>query len=266
MQSRIRVQITEPEAENHYPIVRAYHVNDTRIPVKYVGEDNGQLSVSLEENGPTIYWTPTGKGEASWQNTPDHDDGFEKEDILVTPIHSNDEASVTTLPMPEEQDWRDAILVFPESSGIAPLYVVYKEGPRDKPGVVTGQGRDVEWQDGYWLGDAANSGQGQYIPTKIADALRGKEFKKFSDLQTAIWKEVVHHPELMEQFDKRSLTQIRNGNAPFCIRSQQSESGRRGRFEIHHVKQIQHGGEVYHIDNLRINTARNHIRIHSNAR
>lgn len=132
VQSRIRVQITEPEAENHYPIVRAYHVNDTRIPVKYVGEENGQLSVSLEENGPTIYWTPTDKGEASWQNTPDHDDGFEKEDILVTPIHSNDEVSVTTLPMPEEQDWRDAILVFPESSGIAPLYVVYSNKIKNK--------------------------------------------------------------------------------------------------------------------------------------
>ncbi|HBC3487062.1 TPA: HNH endonuclease [Vibrio parahaemolyticus] len=29
--------------------------------------------------------------------------------------------------MPEEQDWRDAIVVFPEDSGIAPLYVVYSD-------------------------------------------------------------------------------------------------------------------------------------------
>ncbi|MBF4313241.1 HNH endonuclease, partial [Vibrio anguillarum] len=36
--------------------------------------------------------------------------------------------------------------------------------------------------------------------------------------------------------------------------------------EIHHITQIQHGGEVYHIDNLRINTAKNHIRIHSNEK
>ncbi|WP_285379786.1 S-type pyocin domain-containing protein, partial [Vibrio sp. B172a] len=38
-----------------------------------------------------------------------------------------------------EKDWRDAILVFPESSGIAPLYVVYnknssgKANPKVKP-------------------------------------------------------------------------------------------------------------------------------------
>ena len=81
----------------------------------------------LEDNVPIIYWTPEENGEASWQTTPDHSDGFEKDDILVTPIHSDSDANVTVTPAPEEKDWRDAILVFPESSGIAPLYVVYNE-------------------------------------------------------------------------------------------------------------------------------------------
>ncbi|WP_140145960.1 T6SS effector antibacterial DNase, partial [Vibrio parahaemolyticus] len=187
VQSRLRVHITEPNEGEHYPHVNAYHVDDTRIPVKYVAEgDNNQLSVQLENDGPIIYWTPADRGDPSWQNTPSQDDGFELEDIRVTPIHS-DETTISVTPMPEEKDWRDAILVFPESSGIAPLYVVYKESPRDKPGTVTGQGKDVKWEDGYWLGKASDSGQGQYIPTKIADALQGRQFKRFSDLQTAVW-------------------------------------------------------------------------------
>ncbi|MCC4225979.1 S-type pyocin domain-containing protein [Vibrio campbellii] len=127
-QSRVRVHITEPKDGEFYPHVQGYHVDDTRIPIKYVKQgNNGQLSVAIEKNGPTIYWTPEGNGEASWQTTPDHSDGFEKDDILVTPIHSDGDANVTVTPAPEEKDWRDAILVFPESSGIAPLYVVYNK-------------------------------------------------------------------------------------------------------------------------------------------
>ncbi|WP_255905554.1 S-type pyocin domain-containing protein [Vibrio campbellii] len=127
-QSRVRVHITEPQDGEFYPHVQGYHVDDTRIPIKYVKQgNNGQLSVAIEDNGPTIYWTPEENGEASWQTTPDHSDGFKKDDILVTPIHSDSDANVTVTPAPEEKDWRDAILVFPESSGIAPLYVVYSK-------------------------------------------------------------------------------------------------------------------------------------------
>lgn len=129
VQSRIRVHLTEPEVGQHYPVVRAYHADDTRIPVKYVGLDKDQhYSVALdEESGTKIYWTPVDGGDPSWQATPDHDDGFELEDILVTPIHDGDTNATVTTPMPEEQDWRDAILVFPDDSGIAPLYVVYNK-------------------------------------------------------------------------------------------------------------------------------------------
>ncbi|TCT58865.1 colicin E3/pyocin S6 family cytotoxin, partial [Vibrio crassostreae] len=127
VQSRLRVHITEPNEGKYYPNVKAYHVDDTRIPVKYVAQgDNNQLSVQLENEGPIIYWTPADSGDSSWQSTPSQDDGFELEDIRVTPIHS-DETTVTVTPMPEEKNWRDAILVFPESSDIAPLYVVYNK-------------------------------------------------------------------------------------------------------------------------------------------
>ncbi|NBA93414.1 hypothetical protein GUY40_00280 [Pseudomonas sp. R5(2019)] len=57
-----------------------------------------------------------------------------------------------------EGDIDDYIYWFPKESGLAPLYVVFKnrEGPRYEPGVVTGLGQAVE---GLWLG-AAVRGRG----------------------------------------------------------------------------------------------------------
>ncbi|MDO6709069.1 hypothetical protein Q4579_22935, partial [Photobacterium sp. 1_MG-2023] len=106
--------------------------------------------------------------------------------------------------------------------------------------------------------------QGQYIPTVIANALRGKEFNRFSELQTAIWSEVAKHPVLLNQFNTVNRLQIMDGNAPHCLEIYWV--GKRGRYEIHHVDEIQHGGSVYDIDNLRINTVKNHVRIHSNEK
>ena len=262
-QSRIRIQLTDPNEGEHYPTVRAHHVDDSHIPVRYVGKDetsdNDQFTVTLTDNGPTITWTPIDGGNPEWQLTPNQDDGFTPEDILVTPIHSGDDANVEIFPA-LDSDWRDAVLVFPVNSGIAPLYIVYKESERDKPGVVTGQGKDVEWKDGYWLGEAANTGQGQYIPTKIADALRGKEFLSFDKFREAFWIEVAKVPELMGQFKKQNRVQIKQGNAPTSL--PECHIGKRKKFEIHHIEEIQHGGAVYDIDNLRVNTPKNHIRKH----
>ncbi|MEI8611123.1 S-type pyocin domain-containing protein [Enterovibrio sp. Hal110] len=269
-ETRLRLNITHPPGD-YYPRVNAYHVNgdQARVPNRYVAKlDDGRYSVALGEGekGPTIYWTPSDSDLPTMTTTPGHDDGFELENILVTPLPEESGATVETFPE-SQKDWRDAILIFPDSSGIAPLYVVFKDSARDKPGVVTGKGKDVEWSDGYWLGEAANSGQGQYIPTKIADALRGKKFKRFSDLQSAIWSEVANNLELFEQFDKRNKKQIRKGNAPYSLPEHHAgKAGKRGRYEIHHVEQIQHDGPVYDIDNLRVNTPKNHIRIHSNEK
>ncbi len=58
-QSRVRVHITEPQGGEFYPHVQGYHVDDTRIPIKYVKQgNNGQLSIAIEDNVPTINWTP----------------------------------------------------------------------------------------------------------------------------------------------------------------------------------------------------------------
>ncbi len=257
VQSRVRVHITEPEAGNQYPVVRAYHMDDTRIPVRYVEvEDNQQYSVILDEtSGAKIYWTPSDGGDASWQVTPDHDDGFEQDDILVTPIHQ-DGTNATVTPMPEEQDWRDAILVFPEDSGIAPLYVVYKDSPRDKPGVVTGQGEDVT---GLWL-EKASEGLGAPVPSQIAEQLRGRSFASFDAFRQAFWIEVSKDFVLTSQFKGASKIHMANGRTPFS--PQKEHHGKVRKFEIHHVEEIQNGGAVYDVDNLRIVTPKLHKIIH----
>ncbi|WP_341350711.1 hypothetical protein [Vibrio gazogenes] len=38
--------------------------------------------------------------------------------------------------------------------------------------------------------------------------------------------------------------------------------GGRVKFELHHVEEIQHGGKVYDVDNIRVTTPKNHIDIH----
>jgi hypothetical protein len=223
----------------------------------------GQHFIAELDNGITITWTPDGSTDVLTPETvlPENDQ-LDVHNIWVRPIEEH-EQEIGTVLYPEE-DLAEYIITFPADAGLPPLYLVFRKTARDEPGIVTGSGKDVEWVDGYWLGEAANVGQGQHIPTKIADALRGKEFKRFADLQTAIWKEVAKNPELFDQFDKRNKIQIQKGNAPICLPDYQK--GGRIRYEIHHIDQIQHGGEVYHIDNLRINTAKNHIRIHSNEK
>ncbi|WP_327326953.1 MULTISPECIES: hypothetical protein [Salmonella] len=53
---------------------------------------------------------------------------------------------------------------------------------------------------------------------------------------------------------------IKRGRAPYSLIRQQV--GGRWTYEIHHVGKIQYGGMVFDVDNLMINTPKNHIRLH----
>ena len=92
-----------------------------------------------EEGGPTIDRTPSDSGPPEWQLTPEHHNEPEQETLLVTPIDSGDGVNVETYPAVDEKDWRDAILVFPEGSGIAPLYVVYQARGKDGRFISSGE-------------------------------------------------------------------------------------------------------------------------------
>ncbi|MBD8513938.1 hypothetical protein IFO68_14740 [Photobacterium sp. CAU 1568] len=57
--------LTDPAPGESYPQVRAYQMDDTRIPVRYAGLDKktNSYSVALEENGPRITQL---KGQSLW--------------------------------------------------------------------------------------------------------------------------------------------------------------------------------------------------------
>ncbi len=140
VKSRIRVQIIEPEGDDVYPTVRAFHVGDgdDTVPIRDVDKNaQGQYSVTLEEGGSTIYWSPDKTRNQVPHTTPSQDDRVSFDDIWVNPLSDAVNDSSTVLPMPVESDWQDRILVFPEDSGIEPLYLVFKTTARNESGVVT---------------------------------------------------------------------------------------------------------------------------------
>lgn len=131
-----------------------------------------------------------------------------------------------------------------------------KENKRNQPGTATGQGQPV---GDKWLEDASKEA-GAPVPDRIADKLRGKEFRDFDDFRKKFWEEVSKDPELRKQFRKNNQKLIEKGNAPYPVPEEQV--GGRETFELHHVKPISQDGGVYDMDNLRVTTPKRHIDIH----
>lgn len=213
-------------------------------------------------DGPLITWTPE-KPEGS--DLPSHTGSdikpIDQATILVTPIpDGKDEYTTPPFPVPDERDLNDYILVFPADSGIKPIYV-YLKTARDEPGVATGKGETLSGSE-KWL-EAASSGLGAPVPAQVADKLRGKSFRNFDHFREEFWLAVSECPELMKDFKPSNQTLIRMGLAPYPIPSEQV--GGRTTFELHHIEEIQHGGEVFNVDNINVTTPRLHIGIHKNA-
>ncbi|HGJ5866580.1 MAG TPA: HNH endonuclease signature motif containing protein, partial [Arsenophonus nasoniae] len=102
---------------------------------------------------------------------------------------------------------------------------------------------------------------GAPIPSQIADKLRGKEFASFDQFRKTFWQEVAKDPELSGQFKGINQSGMRDGLSPFSPKNEQV--GGREKYEIHHIKPIKDGGEVYNLDNLSVLTPKRHISIHS---
>lgn len=151
-------------------------------------------------------------------------------------------------------EYQDAIIWFPADAGLEPIYIVLNA--RFEPGGVTGVGEDVS---GIWLA-GAGTGLGAPIPTRIADQLRGQTFRDFDAFRKAFWTAVGNDPELCSQFIPDNIERMRNGNAPKA--RYRDTAGGKSSFELHHVDWISKGGDVYNVDNLRVNTPKNHIEIH----
>ncbi|MCW8336458.1 T6SS effector antibacterial DNase, partial [Vibrio paucivorans] len=224
---------------------------------KRVAVQQGQHFVAELDNGISITWTPDGSTDVLTPDTvlPENDQ-LDVHNIWVRPIEEH-EQEVGTVLYPEE-DLAEYIVTFPADAGLPPLYLVFRKTARDESGVVTGSGEDIT---GIWL-ERASEGLGASVPSQIADKLRGKEFSSFDAFRKAFWLSVAENEELMTQFKGASKAHIRKGNAPFAPKDE--HYGKIRKFEIHHVNEIQHGGAVYDIDNLRVVTPRNHKKIHNN--
>nr|WP_314488365.1 S-type pyocin domain-containing protein [uncultured Pseudomonas sp.] len=151
-------------------------------------------------------------------------------------------------------EYQDFIIWFPSQPQTAPIYLSLSV--RYAPGVVSGAGEDVA---GIWL-DHASSGIGAPIPTAVVDVLRGRTYNSFDSFRRAFWREVSRVPELADQLTVINLKNSQKGRSPLV--SDIEVSGKRIRFELHHIVRIVDGGGVYDVDNLRLNTPKNHIKLH----
>lgn len=232
-----------PDGNDHVRTVKA----------KWVGNDR---VMEAHLNGLTILWTPNkGEGPIPPLIYPEHL-GKQLDNILVHPIAPDTDSQIEIYPGSEDITTEDFILTFPANSGMRAMYVVYAVSPRDEPGVVTGEGVEIS---GIWLADAG-VGQGSAVPSQIADKLRGLRFGRFDDFRRAFWLAASEDAVLSAQFAPQNLSRMRDGKAPRVRKS--DETGMRTSYEIHHLVKISNGGAVYDVDNLSVNTPRNHIDLH----
>ena len=228
---------------------------DDSVRTVQVEWNRDKTAMEAKLNGITILWTPQRGPLGSMPPLVYPDHGEPLNTILVHPIAENTDSQIEGLPG-EDMTAEDCILVFPADTGLKSLYVVFSRPARLTPGTVTGIGEDVP---GIWLA-GAGTGIGAPIPTRIADRLRGREFSSFDAFRKAFWNEVRDDPELFSQFNKDAQNRLMSGNAP-AVRDREAV-GTRGVFEMHHVERIADGGAVYDVDNLRVNTPKNHISQH----
>ncbi|WP_367834552.1 HNH endonuclease signature motif containing protein [Pseudomonas lundensis] len=66
------------------------------------------------------------------------------------------------------------------------------------------------------------------------------------------------------QFNATNQGWLAKGNSPFAPKAERN--GGNGRYEIHHIEHIQHGGAIYDIDNLCVATPKRHVEIHKEGR
>ncbi|WP_434523882.1 S-type pyocin domain-containing protein [Photorhabdus asymbiotica] len=260
--TRVRFRWIRDE-ESGRMTVQGYHVSpesgldEVPVHVMRLNQTTGNYEFwEPGENRPTILWTPNEQEFKVPAHTGNEEPPFIPSQITVLPIPDKVGSDIESLPMPEEKDFRDYILVFPAGSGMKPVYVMFNT-PRNQPGVVTGRGQKIE---GNWL-SRAGQGMGVPIPSQIADKLRGKRFNSFDDFRKAFWKEVADDPELSKQFNSHNKEFLKRSYSPYSPR--QEHVGNREKYELHHVKFIKDGGEVYNLDNLRVVTPKRHIEIHS---
>ncbi len=246
---RVHVKHLATGAVDAYGFYTGRNPGWENVPV-IAASARGEQFVAELEQGVEIIWTPV--ADSSELGIPVLEQAPKLSSVWVYPAsEQSDKALVNPVHPPE---YEDAIIWFP-ATDIPAIYVVLSV--RKEPGVVTGIGEDIT---GTWLADAGKD-IGVPIPTRIASKLRGREFSSFDKFREAFWEEVAWDPELSDQFSAANRRSMRGGYAPFVPRGE--DVGGRRVNELHHVERVSDGGAVYDVDNLRVTTPKNHIRIHS---
>lgn len=251
-----RVRYTWENDINGNSVPRGYHTPPGKdmVRVRKMEWDSRYEAYTFtteEENPVTLIWTPDHSGVNAPSNTGNQTPPKLPGTILVNPLPDGTQSTSTTTPAPDEKNFADYILILPVSD-IPPIYIYI----RNNPGQVTGKGKKVT---GTWLTDAGQ-GNGSPIPFQIADKLRGRTFSSFDGFREAFWLEVSKDPELSQQFKRGNLGNIRAGKAPAPRESEQV--GGKIKYDIHHIRPISEGGEVYDVDNMGVVTPKRHIEIH----
>lgn len=128
---------------------------------------------------------------------------------------------------------------------------------RNAPGVVQAS-RQLESHHTLLRGAEANAG---FIPREIADRMVGQRFENFDQFRRRFWQEMAESRYAQEftSMNANNLNLMRGGNAPISHVSQ--HVGATSSYALHHIENIQHGGEVYDLGNLVIATPRFHSRV-----
>jgi hypothetical protein len=107
-----------------------------------------------------------------------------------------------------------------------------------------------------WLQETG--GSAGLIPGQVAARLRTRTFASFDEFQEAFWREVAADAELSAGFTQANRTLMAQGQAPFAQAAEQYGGTAGGRFILHHIVPIEHGGGVYDMSNLLVTSPRLH--------
>ena len=101
------------------------------------------------------------------------------------------------------------------------------------------------------------------IPQEVAQQLVGNEFSSFDELRGAIY-EAIGNSSYAAEFSTRNQNFMLGLQAPYAPRNLQTgESYSQQKYNIHHVKPVEDGGDVYNLDNLEIVAPKTHDEIHA---
>ena len=224
------------------------------VPVMKAAYDahSGQYTVVTDDVPPrTLTWTPAVEPTDSSTSLPPAPPSPAN---LIGPMLEPLQGRLDTYPDLPDIGFDDAVIIFPSDSGLPPLYVMFKSR-RNMPGVVKGKGQLIT---GTFL--TAGNREGVPIPQQIASKLRGKKFSSWGAFRRRLWQLVGRSPLFEGQFSQAELLEMRRGLAPHARFKE--TVGARKKYEIHHLKRIADGGEVYDVDNMVILAPKFHIQAH----